>query len=169
MTLLRVQPDTEYAVGYIPIKFTIPRDLPRDRVLAYAYPVLKKAIEQLERLGDGRGHHYRFRDDLPIYYRYSRLQGDSSWFTPGNSWDASAWLEQGFIDCVALLAFEQVTIVIEEEPAAAEEREQVMQEWEQQFEQPLAVTGSGEEHSDSEEDETWSLLKEMSSGKMQLS
>lgn len=152
MTLLNVQPDTEYTIAYIPIRFTIARDMPREMVMAHAYPVLKKAIEQLERLGDGRGHHYRFRDDLPIYYRYSKLQGDPDWFRPGETWDASRRFEQGYIDCVALLAFEQVVLHIEQDPGLVEEREAAFEEWREQFEVPLGVTpGSSVEEGEEEE------------------
>lgn len=172
MTLLKVQPDTEYTVEYIPIRFTIPRDLPKDRVMAMAYPVLKKAIEQLERLGDGRGHHYRFRDDLPIYYRFSHLQGDPDWFTGNVMWDAAKRLEQGYIDCVALLAFEQVLLTIEEDPAVVTEREDVRREWEAQFEQPLRVEHQpvdSEDPAEQEESETWKQLKSMAQKRSPLS
>lgn len=115
--LIKVNPDTTYGLGVVAIRFTVEAGTPVSMIPVLAYPTLKKAIEQFERLGDGKGHHYRFRDDIAIRFEYSRLQADpytmhiNDYINGADRHDID-----GMIDCVAYVTFEQPLIIPQEQP-----------------------------------------------------
>jgi hypothetical protein len=119
--LIKIRPDTVYGLGVVPVRFSVDASIPQHLIPVVAVPTLKKAIEQFERLGDGYGHHYRFRDDIPIRFEYSRIQGDPSTLHSKTKDRLVIPYEQrifneGIIDCVAYLTFEQPLINVAELP-----------------------------------------------------
>lgn len=119
--LVRVRQDTVYGLGVVPVRFSVEAGVPESMIPVLAYPTLKKAIEQFEKLGDGMGHHYRFRDDIPIRFEYSHIQADPGDLTREKVLSFDTRLEKyGLIDCVAYLTFEQPLIVPNTEPMVDE-------------------------------------------------
>lgn len=114
--LIKVAPDTTYGLGVVSVRFVVEEGIPISMIPVISYPTVKKAIEQFERMGDGKGHHYRFRDDIPIRYEYSPLQGDPYDIHTNDYVDINKRISQGYIDCVAYVTFEQPLIIPEDVP-----------------------------------------------------
>ncbi len=118
MVGIKVQPDTTYGLGTVAVRFTVENGVPVHLIPVLAVPYIKKAIDHFERLGDGYGHKYRFRDDIPIRFEYSRLQGDpyDIHIKDVISYEQRLF-GQGLVDCVAILTFEQPLLYVHEDPA----------------------------------------------------
>lgn len=113
MTGIKVQPDTVYGLGTVAVRFTVEQGIPQALIPVLAVPYIKKAIEQFERLGDGKGHKYKFRDDIPIRFEYSRLQGDPYKIHTSDFVNYEERLfGEGLVDCVAILTFEQPLVYL---------------------------------------------------------
>lgn len=123
MTGIIVRPDTVYGLGVVPVRFTVEQGIPQWAIPIMAKPIIEKAIEHFEKLGDGKGHKYRFRADIPIRFEYSRLQADPyDLHTKGILNYEERLFGQGLVDCVAYLTFEQPLIIPTEEMVRPLER-----------------------------------------------
>lgn len=116
MTGIVVQPDTVWGLGTVAVRFTVENGVPLQFIPVLATPYIKKAIEHFERLGDGHGRKYRFRDDIPIRFEYSRLQGDPYDIHTRDWVDYESRLfGEGLVDCVAIVTFEMPLLLLGEE------------------------------------------------------
>lgn len=110
--LIKVAQDTVYGLGFVDVRFTVDESIPEGMIPVACLPQLKKAIDQFEKLGDGKGHHYKFRDDIPIRWHYSRIQADPQVLHEAEKalslFDRSR--VDGLVDVVARVYFEQPLI-----------------------------------------------------------
>ena len=69
----RIDPDTRYDLGSLDVRFEVPVGCSYDTMVAISNLHIKKAIEQWERLGDGKGHKWKHWDRIPPQYSVSHI------------------------------------------------------------------------------------------------
>lgn len=117
MTLIQVPPDRAYHEVRRAFRFTVDVDMPPERIPAFLFPFLKRAIEQYE-----RAYGAQFLDKRKISFRMSPVQADT------DGWDGTAvsggperrWYGQGVMDVVAFVWFREPVLWL---PAGAIEEE----------------------------------------------
>jgi hypothetical protein len=68
-----IQPDTRYDLGHVDVRFEVPLGISYEMMEVLAAPEMQKAIDQFERMGDGKGHKWKHYDKIPIEYHVSTV------------------------------------------------------------------------------------------------